>query len=57
MWLEALQYAVRPPLEPKWAKIEQMMLQTFQLGWSGERSFEELALELKPRLDRILQGE
>ena len=56
MWLETLEFAIRPPLEPKWARIEKMMTQTFLLGWSGERPFKELALELKPRIDRILQG-
>ena len=56
MWLETLEFAIRPPLEPKWARIEKMMTQTFLLGWSGERPFKELSLELKPRIDRILQG-
>lgn len=55
MWLEAMDYAVRPPLAPEWAKIEQRMQQTFQLGWNGQRSFKELCLELKPKLDRLLQ--
>lgn len=55
MWLEAMKYAVWPPLGPEWAKIEQMMQQTFQLGWNGEKPFKDLAIELKPKLDRFLQ--
>ncbi|NKB70956.1 MAG: extracellular solute-binding protein [Candidatus Latescibacteria bacterium] len=56
MWLEAIDYAVWPPLEPRWARIEKMMEQTFLLGWSGERPFRELAFELKPKLDHLLQA-
>lgn len=56
MWLEAMDYAVRPPLGREWAKILLMMDQTFELGWNGQRSFKALALELKPKLDRLLQG-
>ena len=57
MWLEAMDYAAWAPREPKWAKIEQLMAQTLKLGWDGQRPFEELARELKPRIDRILQQE
>ena len=57
MWLEGMQYAVLPPRGPEWAKIEQMMTQTLELGWNGQRTFRELALQLKPRIDRILQEE
>jgi len=56
MWLEGLDYAVWQPREPKWAKVMKMMEQTFKLGLSGERPYKELSLELKPKLDRILQG-
>ena len=57
MWLEALDHAIRLPRGPKWVKIDQLMLQTLKLGWDGHRPFKELALELKPRIDRILQEE
>jgi len=55
MWLEALDYAVRPPRGTQWRKIEKRMIQKFLLGWNGERPFKKLALELKPQLDRLLQ--
>ena len=55
MWIEAIEFAVRPPLDPKWARIDQMMQQTFELGWNGQRPFKKLCLELKPKLDRLLQ--
>jgi ABC-type glycerol-3-phosphate transport system substrate-binding protein len=55
MWLDAMENVVRPPLEPRWAKIDQMMQQTLELGWNGQRSFKDLCLELKPKLDRLLQ--
>ena len=55
MWLEAMEYAVRPPSGPEWAKIMNMMDEPFKLGWNGQRSFKELCLELKPKLDRLLQ--
>ena len=54
-WLEAMQHAVRPPREPHWTKVEQLMTQVLKLGWDGQRPFKELALELKPRIDEILQ--
>ena len=55
-WLEAMQHAVRPPREPHWTKVEQLMTQVLKLGWDGQRPFKELALQqLKPRIDEILQ--
>ena len=57
MWLEAMDYAVRLPRGPKWVKIDQLMTQTFKLGWDGHRPFKDLALELKPKIDLILQDE
>ena len=55
MWLEAMDYAVRLPRGPKWVKIDQLMTQAFKLGWDGHRPFKDLALELKPKIDLILQ--
>ena len=55
LWVEAMVHAVRPPRDPRWAKIGLLSTQVLKLGWDGQRPFKELVAELKPRVDAILQ--
>lgn len=54
-WIESMKHAVRPPRDPRWSKIDQLMTQVLKLGWDGQRPFKDLVVELKPRIDAILQ--
>jgi len=54
---EAVQYIVFDPFEPHWREIEdKYLVPAFELVFTGKKTAEEVARELEPKIDAILQG-